>query len=213
MSVQEGLLVYIILAGSIAVHEWGHAIAADKLGDLLPRSQGRVTLNPLAHLDPIGTGLIPLIGIFGILGGVGIIGWGRPVQINPNAYKNRIRDHLLVTAAGPAANIVIALIAALLGGLSMRYSNDLTRLFLTVIQINSMLVIFNMIPIPPLDGSHFMRYAVGMKEETFMKFSRYGIIALLVLINIPPFIMLMHSAIMGLTNVYWGLMIIVSGLA
>src|SRR6478609_8623543 len=105
--------VYLVsLVLSICVHEFGHAFVADKLGDPLPRSQGRVTLNPLAHADPIGTIVFPL---FGALTGARVLGWGKPVQVSlhPRWIRRGISiktAHLLISAAGPGMNVVFALI-------------------------------------------------------------------------------------------------------
>ena len=200
-----GIIQYIILASSIALHECGHAFSADRLGDRLPRMQGRVTLNPLAHLDPIGTGLIPLLMIFSplIFGGgapIALIGWGRPVQINLMSFhpKDRTRNHLLVTTAGPAVNFVIALAAAIVGGVLAHLNPEIVLLFWQIITLNVALIVFNLIPIPPLDGSHFLRYATGMSEETFFRLASWGIFILLFLVNFGP-----TRALMG-TLIHWG---------
>ncbi len=113
--VREAAVFLIALVLSIAVHEFGHAFSADKLGDRTPRLQGRVTLNPLVHADPIGTLLFPVIAV---LMNTGILfGWGRPVQINPVAFTRKLRmktAHLIVAAAGPAMNVILALLLTIL---------------------------------------------------------------------------------------------------
>ena len=187
ITIQQGFAIYLILVGSIALHEWAHAYTADKIGDDLPRSQGRVTLNPVAHIDPIGTVLIPLLMIFGAFGGFVMIGWGKPVQVNPRNFKNPVKDDLLITIAGPGANVAIALGVAVIGGILVSFMPDLSDLFYRAMAINIMLVVFNLIPIPPLDGSHFLKHALKIPEETFLQYSMYGGIALLILINIHPF--------------------------
>ena len=211
-----GIIQYIILASSIALHEYGHAYSADKLGDRLPSMQGRVTLNPLAHLDPIGTGLIPLLMIFSplLFGGgasIALIGWGRPVQINLMSFhpKTRTRSHLVVTAAGPAVNLVIAAAAAVIGGILAHANVEIVSLFVQIITINAALIVFNLLPIPPLDGSHFLRYATGMREETFFKMSTWGIFILLILINFPPFRAVMFTCILGLSKIFFTLLILI----
>jgi len=195
-ALRQGLIQYIILAASIALHEFGHAKMADRLGDLLPRTQGRVTLNPLVHLDPIGTGLIPIMSIFlPILTharmGFSFIGWGRPVQISLPNPKTRVRDEILITLAGPGMNVLIALTTTIVWGLLGRFSpetaNNMGKLFNEIVVINCLLIAFNLIPLPPLDGSRIMRHIVGMTEEVFVRLSMQSWWILLILINLPPF--------------------------
>src|SRR4051794_38474467 len=106
---RQGLLRVLVLICSLALHEWGHAFVADRLGDDTPRSQGRVTLNPLAHIDWIGTVLIPLLGVLGFFGGLAGIGWAKPVYTNPSNFRRGMSDQALVTIAGPAVNFLLAL--------------------------------------------------------------------------------------------------------
>ena len=188
--IRQGLITYLLIVISIALHESAHAFVADRLGDDTPRSQGRVTLNPLAHLDPIGTGLLPLLNIF-VLKGVSLLGWGRPVQINLSNFRHRVRDELLVTAAGPLCNVLLALAGVVAAALCHRTGSGLALLFDRFMVINVGLAVFNMLPIPPLDGSHFLRHLVGMSEETYIGLSTWGGVALLVLINVPAFRALM----------------------
>lgn len=189
---------FIALILCVALHEFGHAWAADKRGDPLPRAQGRVTLNPAAHIDPLGTLLLPGLMIFGPLffGGMpfGLIGWGKPVQISLPNPKTRKKDDILITLAGPGMNFALALISALvlgvLGGLRFAevaaIPDSVLTFFLLFIMMNCGLGIFNLIPLPPLDGSHLMRHAVGMTEETFRKIARNAWWILLLAINVPP---------------------------
>ena len=187
--IREGLILYIILAASIALHEFGHAKAADLLGDFLPRSQGRVTLNPLVHLDPIGTGLIPLSMILFRLP-FSLIGWGRPVQISLPHPKTRVRDEILITLAGPLMNVLIATVVAvgygLLAHISPEQANHFEPLADAAIAVNCTLIAFNLIPLPPLDGSRIMRHVVGMSEEMFVRLSMNSWWILLILINLRP---------------------------
>lgn len=188
-ALREGLILYLILAGSIALHEFGHAKVADLLGDFLPRSQGRVTLNPLVHLDPIGTGLIPLSMILLRLP-FSLIGWGRPVQISLPNPKTRMRDEILITLAGPLMNGLIALTVAvgygLLAHVSPARADNLEPLANAAIAVNCTLIAFNLIPLPPLDGSRIMRHVVGMTEETFARLAQHSWWILLILINLQP---------------------------
>ncbi len=184
-----GGLQLILLIISIGLHEFGHAWMADMRGDPLPRMQGRVTLNPFAHADPIGTIAIPAFMIF-LSPGFGLIGWGKPVQISlPNA-KTRRMDDIYITLAGPAMNLVLCFILAVIGGLGhfdMVKDAVIVKFLIQGIFLNAGLVVFNLIPIPPLDGSRLALRLGLYTEEMFLTLSRWGFIILIVLINLPPF--------------------------
>jgi Zn-dependent protease len=182
---REGLIFYIFLVVALSVHEWAHAFVADKLGDPTPGSQGRVTLNPVVHMDLFGTVIFPLVCIF-ILPGNFLFGWGKPVMINRSYFRRPVRDDIVTTLAGPGSNLGLALLAAVVGGVVYRFDPNTAELVKLFITLNVVLAVFNMIPLPPLDGSHLMRYAVGMSEETFMNLSRWSFIVLIVAINVPP---------------------------
>lgn len=183
---RQGLIFYIFLVASLSIHEWAHAYTADKLGDPTPASQGRVTLNPIAHMDLLGTVIFPLLCIFVLKGGF-LFGWGKPVMVNVSYFRHRVRDDIFTTVAGPASNLALALLAAIIGGLACRFLDpSLATLVVSFISINVLLAVFNMIPLPPLDGSRVMRHAVGMSEETFINLSRWSFLILIVAINLPP---------------------------
>lgn len=182
---REGLILYIVLVASLSIHEWAHAFAADKLGDDTPRLQGRVTLNPIVHMDLLGTVIFPLVCIF-ILGGSFFFGWGKPVMVNHANFTHKKRDDILTTLAGPFSNLVLALLAAIAGGLVYKSDPNTAELFMLIISLNVALAVFNMIPLPPLDGSRVMRHVVGMSEETFINLSRWSFLILMIGINLPP---------------------------
>jgi len=174
------ILSFIIFAISliiaITIHEFSHALAADRLGDPTPRSMGRLSLNPLKHLDLVGTLMLFLIHF----------GWGKPVPIDPFNFRNPKRDEIIVSFAGPASNLILAILLALI----VRFIplNPLvTTFFSSLIQLNIILAIFNLIPIPPLDGSHI--FLNLLPENSRLKweeaFSRYGFILLMLLIFLP----------------------------
>jgi Zn-dependent protease len=183
--IRDGLITFIVLIVSVALHEWGHAIVADMLGDDTPRADERVTLNPLAHLDPIGTVLIPLINIFVFRSGFTFIAWGRPVMTNPSNFRNRQRDDVLVSLAGPAVNLLTALVAVLVGCLIVVAQPRFGELVRGLVVMNAGLAVFNMLPFPPLDGATLLRRVVGMSEETYFNLARWSGIVLLLVINIP----------------------------
>ncbi len=186
---RDGLLQLILLIISIGLHEFGHAWMADMRGDPLPRLQGRVTLNPFAHADPLGTIAIPAVMIF-FSPGFGLIGWGKPVQISLPNPKTRRMDDIYITLAGPAMNVVLCFVLAVIGGLGhFDQVKDavIVKFLLQGIFLNAGLVVFNLIPVPPLDGSRVALRLGLYTEEMFLTLSRWGFIILLVLINLPPF--------------------------
>ena len=167
-------LVAGILIISITIHEFAHAWVADKLGDPTPRYQGRVTLNPLAHLDPLGTAALLFIGF----------GWGKPVMFDPYNLKDQQRDTALIALAGPASNILMALVIAIIAG----FVGAASPLFNLIVSLslfyNVMLAIFNLVPVSPLDGSKILM-GILPKETAyeFEKFmGRYGMFVLIALI-------------------------------
>jgi len=208
------LILFFGLVASLSVHEWAHAITADKLGDHLPRAEGRVTLNPLSHIDPIGTVFIPLTVLF-FSPGFSVFGWGKPVRVSLPNKKTRVRDDLLITAAGPFSNLCIALLTACLAGLFLDLyegNAQIAKLAETIIMLNCLLFVFNLIPVPPLDGSHFLKHAMRMTEKTYAKISSYGFLILLVLINLPVFRQTFGTAIFFCSSFFLDLQASIRGL-
>jgi Zn-dependent protease len=195
-------IVVLILAFS--VHECAHAWTAMRLGDPTAKMLGRVTLNPLKHLDPIGSVLFPLISL--VYGGF-LVGWAKPTPVTGRNFKNYRRDDILVTLAGPASNLVSATIALILlivvkhllpaGDTAIATAMDIARhapgvateglptlfpiaLFLYLaISINLLLFVFNLIPLPPLDGSHILRHFLPYKAAQV--YDRMGMFSLIIL--------------------------------
>ena len=179
--IQRAVLTLIAFVVSVSVHEFGHAFVADRLGDRLPRMQGRVTLSPLAHIDLLGTIILPLAGPL-LPGGYPLIAWGKPVQTSPRNYTARLSPrvgHLLVSLAGPFMNLVLAVGVSIVfvvlgktGHLSPTAADIVVRYFLA---LNIALMFFNLIPLPPLDGaavlSGFLPDALQFIPRTLQ---RYG---------------------------------------
>ena len=195
-TLRRGLIFYIVLIASLCIHEWAHAITAHKLGDDTPDREGRVTLNPIAHMDLLGSVIFPLLCIFVLPGGL-LFGWGKPVNIDISNFRHRRRDEILTTLAGPGSNLALALIAAIVGGILFRFEPRTAELFVQLIGINVLLAVFNLIPLPPLDGGRVMRHIAGMTEETFHNIARWSFLIILIAINIPAF-RLVLGAVMGL---------------
>jgi Zn-dependent protease len=183
----DGLIFYIGLVILLTFHEFGHAWTAWRCGDDTARLQGRVSLNPLVHIDPIGTVLLPLIMIFASpTVGRFLVGWAKPVPVNPYNLGNPRRDDILVTMAGPGMNLVLAVLLVALAKVGLLlHSNDLTDLCLQWASLSLMLCFFNLIPIPPLDGSHVMRVVTNMTYETYANLARFGFIAVILVLQIP----------------------------
>ncbi len=186
--IKYGGILYVLLVIAITMHEFGHAFVADKLGDRLPRLEGRVTINPVAHMDMMGTVILPILTIALSMGSgfPMVFGWGKPVRIMLDNPKTRKKVDILSTAGGLAMNLVVALISAILYAVfAILDWQELAYVALFSVSINCVLFIINLIPVPPLDGAHFLKYAINMSEETYYSVSRYGIAILLAIIWIP----------------------------
>ena len=193
------LAAVIALLVGLTFHEFSHALVADELGDHRPRAMGRLTLNPLPHIDPIGAVMLLIAGF----------GWAKPVMVNPYALRNGVRSMWLVAAAGPVANLVVAIgFAAVyrvldLAGLEGGFLVDLVR---NVVLLNVLLALFNLIPIPPLDGYNaVLSFLPPRTAMTVQRYAPYGILVLLLLIILPNSpLNLLFGAVVGITRVLTG---------
>jgi Zn-dependent protease len=150
-----GLTYFVVLLFSLSVHEAAHAWTALRMGDDTAARQGRITLNPLAHIDPIGTVLIPLLQVF--WGGVPLIGWAKPTPVSSRNFRSVARGQILVSGAGPFSNLLLALLFTAALFVALRSggsgSDPVMALLDTGIKMNVLLALFNLLPLPPLDGS------------------------------------------------------------
>ena len=177
------LFQFVVLLLSLTVHEAAHAWSADILGDPTARRLGRVSLNPMAHIDPIGTLLFPLIAM---LTNVPILGWAKPVPVSPsNLHPHWAQKYMAIAAAGPASNLVLAIIGAIgmhaigFTGGSMPATAQTFQFLAALVQINVVLAVFNMIPVPPLDGGNVLSGLLrGPAAELFNNLRPYGMLIL-----------------------------------
>lgn len=180
------LLVPLVL--SLSFHEWAHAWSASKLGDDTAERMGRLTLNPLAHVDLIGTIALPLLGV--------PFGWAKPVPVDPTRFRRSVKmgtGMALTAAAGPISNLVLATACATIFGVLARFSPDLIlpgqgvrRLLLLMIQLNVTLALFNLIPLPPLDGSRIVDAFVPFRLRAgWEQFARIAPFVLLAIVFLP----------------------------
>jgi Zn-dependent protease len=196
MSLETVQIVFQVIAFlfAISVHESAHAWTANRCGDPTARMLGRITLNPIKHIDPIGSIVMPIIAY---ISHFGIIGWAKPTPVDPRHFKNPVRDDILTSLAGPASNLIVAAFATI--GLAIisatsAYGRDLvhgrgamsgsplvpiTVLLYEFMYINVLLAAFNVIPVPPLDGSHVLRHF--LPEGARRIFDMVGMFGLIIL--------------------------------
>ena len=197
------IIIFIaILLFSVIFHEVAHGIVADKLGDPTARYAGRLTLNPIPHIDPIGSILLPLF-MFWATNGAFVFGSAKPVPVDYRNFRNLKRDMFLVSIAGIATNFILAILAAAVLRLMPNISSVAQHLLIQTVQLNLVLALFNLIPIPPLDGSKVFASLFGFIDQAWMyailSLERFGFILILLfvftgLLNVvlvPPLIFLM----------------------
>jgi Zn-dependent protease len=197
------ILSFVVFVFSLTLHEVGHAWTSEKFGDPTSRYLGRISLNPLVHMDPVGTVLLPLIGA---LTGLPVIGWAKPVPVNPLLWRDKTIANIAVSAAGPIANMIIAIVAFSIlkillyqgffvsDGSSLGLADPssintaIFKLLFFFVIINIWLAVFNLIPIPPLDGSHILSSILSKVSPNLMdsyeNIRPYGFIILLAFVTL-----------------------------
>lgn len=203
----EYIFLIIILIFSVIIHEIAHGSVAYYLGDPTAKYAGRLTLNPLKHLDPVGSVIVPVfLAIAAQLTGGGIIfGWAKPVPVNPYNFKDQKYGSLKVSLAGPLANLALAVVF----GLVIRFVplisqiEGLTVIFSYIVYINILLAVFNLIPIPPLDGSHilftFLPYSMQNLKIALHQFG-IVILAFIIIFGFPVLIRIINLIFMLITG-------------
>ncbi len=184
-----GLTNYFVLLFSLSFHESAHAWMALRLGDDTAASLGRITLNPVAHIDPFGTVLMPLLQIFG---GFPVIGWAKPTPYNPGRFRREVslrRGHISVASVGPLSNLLLAFVFAVIFAVIIRIEvppdmkNGIYSVMSIGIAMNVALALFNLLPVPPLDGSHILSWSLprSLGEKFDHVAENYGTMILWVL--------------------------------
>jgi Zn-dependent protease len=194
----RGIFIRVfVLVVSVCFHEFGHAWMANKLGDDTPRRQGRLTLNPLAHADPIGTLLLPTVGaVYAAMGhSVGGFGWGRPVQWQPSRVNRKWKmstAKILVAFAGPSMNVMLAVLLAGIQTILIHqgvivWGGAASEIMVYAVATNFLLFFFNLVPAPPLDGGHIAEGFMPYKHRSaFEQFAKYGPFIVLAIAMISP---------------------------
>jgi Zn-dependent protease len=201
------IIFFIVLLFSLSFHEAAHAWTSNRFGDDTGKLQGRITLNPIAHIDPIGTILFPLLSA---VVGIPLLGWAKPVQTNPRLWRDKTKANIMVSAAGPLSNFILAVIAfviiklLIMSGVLMLnggyytlvvaapgqpvYMSALAVLLSVLLMLNVLLGVFNFIPVPPLDGSHILEELLpsGM-AEAYYQVRPFGFILLYLLMMLGVF--------------------------
>ncbi len=185
MEILSRILAYVVLLFSITIHESAHGWTANKFGDPTAYNMGRVTLNPIPHIDPIGTLLFPLIMM---ITGIPFIGWAKPVPVNPYNLKDPKKDNLWISFSGPLSNLMAAG-AFIIAGVILKSMFILPSIILLILfygaLINSILAVFNLIPIPPLDGSGIlMGFLSDEAAEKYEQIRPFGFLIILGLLFI-----------------------------
>jgi Zn-dependent protease len=182
-----GLTSYVVLLLSLSVHESAHAWTALLQGDPTAQSRGRISLNPLVHIDVIGTVVMPLLMIFT---GAPLLGWAKPTPVDPRRFRNLRQGEIVVSGAGPVSNLLLALLFTAGLFVAVRVlpgpleTQPLVKLLVLGMQLNVLLAIFNLVPLPPLDGSHILEWALpgGMGHRYMRAVAPYGAFILLILV-------------------------------
>lgn len=196
-SLLTGLLFYLCFIPVLTFHEFAHAWTSWKCGDHTAKNLGRVSLNPVVHMEFVGTVVLPLAAIFLSVSGSAlagfIIGWGKPVPVDLQNLRNPRRDDTLIALAGPGMNLVLAFLcmgiaklgSMLVSGGQVEVGSMLVKMGLMFVQVNLILAFFNLLPIPPLDGSHVLWNALGLSWESYWRATQFGFIAVIIAINVP----------------------------
>jgi Zn-dependent protease len=210
----EHLFIIPILLFSVIIHEIAHGWVALRLGDPTAKSMGRLTLNPIPHIDPIGSVIVPLLSL--AAAGTVFIAWAKPVPIDPRNFQRPRRDDVLVSIAGPIANVILAcfctiaviVLAQILkgmgsgnAGLGSEVTLFLLQMFYAGVTLNVVLAFFNLIPVPPLDGSHVLVSLLPAGAALHVRrIGFFGVFVLIALLRVPAVASAFHTAIVAIVS-------------
>ncbi len=194
--VLQGIIFIGVLAPSVILHEVSHGWVAERFGDPTARDGGRITLNPLVHVDPMGTIILPAVLA---LTGAPVFGWAKPVPVVPSRLRKPVRDMAIVGLAGPATNIVLALLG---GQVLLPYTSGWTAVVVwSFAYVNVVLAVFNLLPVPPLDGSRLLPLALGPRgRKLWSSVEPFGLLIIFALLFIPQFSRILMWPIRGLAQ-------------
>lgn len=201
------LYILPVLLFSVIIHEISHGYAALKLGDPTARDMGRLTLNPIPHIDLVGSIIVPLFSLITV--GHILIAWAKPVPVNPMNFSNYRRDNVIVSSVGPISNLIMATTCAIItilllkiqpligdAAASSAFFIFLLDMFSRGIQLNVILGVFNLVPVPPLDGSHVLAaFLPASTAEAYSRIGFVGIFLILILMKMPAFLAVFNAAI------------------
>jgi Zn-dependent protease len=198
----SGLIQYLFFIPIVTFHEWAHAWTAWKCGDDTAFREGRVSLNPAVHMEVMGTVILPLLAVVLSASGSGlaglIIGWGRPVPVDISQLRHRRRDDTLVSLAGPVMNVLLAVVLMVVArGGQLANIEVFTKYAVDAAELSLFLCFFNLIPVPPLDGSHVVKNLIGMSYETYASLCQFGFFLVIVVVQIRPVMQAVYSATVG----------------
>lgn len=196
------LILIPVLVLSMMAHELAHGWVAYKMGDPTAKNRGRLSLNPIRHLDPLGTAMFVITYLFSGF----IFGWAKPIPVSPYYFKDRQRGMAIVGAAGPITNFIIAIIfIIILNWIQPEINSRVFEIFFLIFQVNIVLGLFNLIPIPPLDGSRVLgAFLPRSAYEKWVAVDRYGMLLVLVMIVLfqRQFFQMLRWAMMGLAKLF-----------
>ena len=198
-AIRAGLIFYFLLFAVLILRAFAQAWLADRLGDPTPRNDGRVTLYPPPHVDLLGTIVLPLICIFYLQPRLAqinfFLAWTKPIPTNPNNFAHPRRGELFTQFAGCGMCLLLATLSAIVGGFLFRMDPRSVEITVTLIGICAMLIVLDLLPIPPLPGGMLLRHWGVISEEAFWSISRWSGIVLLIAFNVPPVRMIIGAAV------------------